>query len=64
MCALGAKEQAFVSKALEQLKLSARGYHRLLKVARTIADMDKHEDVKLHHIQQALSFKQPLHLPK
>ncbi len=64
VCELGDAEQSFLSQAMNQLKLSARGYHRLLKVARTIADMNHSQVVNLQHLQQALSFKQPLQLPK
>ncbi|HRD70487.1 MAG TPA: YifB family Mg chelatase-like AAA ATPase [Legionella sp.] len=64
VCELGAAEQNFLSQAMTKLKLSARGYHRLLKVARTIADMSHHERVCLPHLQQALSFKQTLQSPK
>ncbi|MDP3270126.1 MAG: YifB family Mg chelatase-like AAA ATPase [Legionella sp.] len=64
VCELGEAEQNFLSQAMTKLKLSARGYHRLLKVARTIADMNHHERVCLPHLQQALSFKQTLQSPK
>ena len=64
VCQLDTNEQHFISQALSRLKLSARGFHRLLKVARTIADMGESEKVCLPHLQQALSFKQGLQLPK
>ena len=64
MCNLGSKEQAFLHQALERLKLSARAYHRLLKVARTIADTRQEKNVELAALQQALAFKQTLQGPK
>ncbi|MCL9685426.1 YifB family Mg chelatase-like AAA ATPase [Legionella maioricensis] len=64
VCELGSAEQDFLSQAMNKLKLSARGYHRLLKVARTIADMNNSPIVSLSHLQQALSFKQTLQSPK
>ncbi len=64
VCALGSSEQAFLSQALNRLKLSARGFHRLLKVARTIADMHNTKNVELPDLQQALSFKQTLQMPR
>ena len=64
VCAIGDKEQAFLHLALERLKLSARAYHRLLKVARTIADTQEEEKVTLLALQQALAFKQTLQAPK
>lgn len=57
VCQLSTKEHHFLGQAMTQLKLSARGYHRLLKVARTIADMDESTEVNLNHLQLALSFK-------
>lgn len=64
VCNLGEKEQAFLSQVMSRLKLSARGYHRLLKVARTIADMHQEEYVNVQTLQHALSFKQTLQAPK
>ncbi|MFT4059005.1 MAG: YifB family Mg chelatase-like AAA ATPase [Legionella sp.] len=64
VCNLGVKEQEFLSLAMNQLKLSARGYHRLLKVARTIADVNKSIPVSLTHLQQALSLRHTLQIPK
>ena len=64
VCALGAQAQEFLSLILQRLKLSARAFHRLLKVARTIADIDGELSVNLPHLQQALSFKQTLQAPK
>lgn len=64
VCALEHEEQGFLRQVIQQLKLSARGYHRLLKVARTIADREGEERVHLSALQQALTFKQTLTLPK
>lgn len=57
VCGLGEEEEKFLSQVLTNLKLSGRGYHRLLKVARTIADLNSNAKVKLTDLQQALSFK-------
>ncbi|MBA2652776.1 MAG: YifB family Mg chelatase-like AAA ATPase [Tatlockia sp.] len=64
VCTLGEDEQTFLGQAMERLKLSARSYHRLLKVARTIADMNDSDRVDIRFLQQALSFKQTLQAPK
>lgn len=48
---------ALLAKAAESLALSARAYHRTLKVARTIADLDGSETVRRIHIAEALSLK-------
>ena len=63
VCALGEEELAFLRQALSRLKLSARAFHRLLKVARTIADMRHADKTQLADLQQALSFKQTLQTP-
>lgn len=49
--------QALLTKAVETLKLSARGYHRVLRVARTLADLEAAGQVKRPHIAEALSYR-------
>lgn len=63
VCRLGPAEREFLTQTLNHLKLSARGFHRLLKVARTIADRSFQERVTIIDLQQALSFKQVLKIP-
>lgn len=63
VCNLKEKEQTFLNQVMSRLKLSGRGYQRLLKVARTIADMRQETDVNISALQQALSFKQTLQAP-
>ena len=46
--------------AAEKLMLSARGYHRIMRVARTIADLGQSETVREIHVAEALSFRKPL----
>lgn len=43
-----------------KLNLSPRGYHRLIKVARTIADLDNKESIETTHILEALQYRVPL----
>lgn len=64
LCELKQDEQDFLNSVLVKLKLSARGYHRLLKVARTIADIKESSLVTVIHLQQALSFKQSFKTPR
>ena len=49
--------RAILSDALDKFKLSARGYHRILRVARTCADMDGSETVGQVHVAEAISFR-------
>ncbi len=58
--ALGQEEKQYMARAMEKLKLSARSYHRLLKVARTLADLAEEPKVFIPHLQQALAFRQDI----
>ncbi|AXI48147.1 AAA family ATPase [Sulfitobacter sp. SK012] len=52
-----AEGRDILSRAAERFHLSARGYHRVLRVARTIADLDGSEEVRRPHIAEAVSFR-------
>ena len=56
-CELGYKEESLLKEAFKVLGLSARAYHRILKCARTIADMDKSEDIKCRHLSEAIGYR-------
>ena len=49
--------KALLSRVAERFGLSARGYHRVLRVARTIADLDHSSDVRSPHVAEAVSFR-------
>ncbi len=57
MVPLGKQEQEFMDRVYEKLHLSLRSYHRILKVACTIADLDASEKIGLKHIQEALCYR-------
>lgn len=46
-----------LNRAAEKFHLTARGYHRILRVARTIADLEGKESVERHHLAEAISFR-------
>lgn len=46
-----------LTRAADRFGLTARGYHRVLRVARTIADLDQSEPVLRHHVAEAISFR-------
>ncbi|MBK1440528.1 YifB family Mg chelatase-like AAA ATPase [Parapedobacter sp. ISTM3] len=56
-CLLHSTGQALLKTAMERLNLSARAYDRILKVARTIADMDRSTDIKTEHLAEAIQFR-------
>lgn len=51
------RAEGFILAVLENLKFSARAYHRILRVSRTIADLEKSEQVKQSHLAEALSYR-------
>jgi magnesium chelatase family protein len=56
-CRLGESEEKLMKKAFTSLNLSSRAYHRILKLARTIADLDASEDIKTPHIAEAVQYR-------
>lgn len=54
---LSTDNQAFLTKALDSLGLSMRAYHRTLKVARTIADLEASTNIEKSHLAEALSYR-------
>jgi len=56
-CALDDVGKALMQSAMNQLQLSARGYHRVLKLARTIADLAGSENIGPSHLAEALQYR-------
>jgi magnesium chelatase family protein len=52
-----AQGQKLLRDAAETMRLSARGYHRVLRVARTLADLDGAEEIGRLHLAEALSYR-------
>lgn len=56
-CILEPKAQEFLEKAAEKFSFSARAIHKILKVARTIADLEQSEIILKHHITEAIQYR-------
>jgi magnesium chelatase family protein len=56
-CTLGDAERTLLERALEKLSLSARAYHRVLRVARTIADLAGSERIAREHLAEAVQYR-------
>lgn len=56
-CYLGEAEKKIMEEVFEKMELTARSYHRILKVARTIADLDEKDNITSAHIMEALCFR-------
>ncbi len=57
LCKISTAGQTLLKKAMEKLGLSARAYDRILKVARTIADLAGSADIQLEHLAEAIHFR-------
>jgi magnesium chelatase family protein len=56
-CRLGSDSMKFLEKAVEKLGLSARAYHRILKIARTIADLAGEQEIQSAHVAEAIQYR-------
>ncbi|WP_299485575.1 YifB family Mg chelatase-like AAA ATPase [uncultured Allomuricauda sp.] len=56
-CALDERSMDLLKKAMERLNLSARAYDRILKLARTIADLEKTEKIATPHVSEAIQYR-------
>ena len=56
-CPLSAAARRLLDAAMERLQLSARAYDRIIKVARTIADLAGVEDIEPQHISEAIGYR-------
>ena len=56
-CVLVDHDRNLLEQAINKLGLSARAYHRILKVARTIADLDNSDVIRTPHLSEAISYR-------
>lgn len=56
-CKIDNASAELLETAIDKFGLSARAYHRILKIARTIADLDDSPDVKVDHISEAVQYR-------
>lgn len=56
-CTLDEPSQSMLKQAFKKLNLSARAYTRILKVARTIADLDNQKNIQLNHLAEAIQYR-------
>jgi len=56
-CKLSEEQQAFMKAAVVKMYLSARSYHRILKLARTIADLEGQKNIEINHLAEALQYR-------
>lgn len=59
-CILDDEGEKYLQQALLHLRCSARAYHRILKVARTIADLDASNTININHLAEALSYRKKI----
>lgn len=56
-CAIDEAGRNLMRAAMQQMNLSARAYHRILKLGRTIADLAGEEKIQVHHLAEALQYR-------
>ncbi len=57
-CRLRAAQAKLLADAIDKLRLSARSYHKLLRIARTLADLEAADDLEEKHVAEAISYRQ------
>ena len=56
-CVLGEKEKKFMQQIYDRLSLTVRTYHKVLKTARTIADLEGEEWIQINHLREAVAYR-------
>jgi magnesium chelatase family protein len=57
VCRISETSKLLLDKAMEKLSLSARAYDRILKVSRTIADLEGVKDIEMQHVAEAIQYR-------
>ncbi len=57
VCALRGDAEALFSRAIERMALSGRGHDRVLRVARTVADLSGEREIAVEHLAEALNYR-------
>lgn len=56
-CVLGKKEQKYMESIYKKMNLTARTYHKILRVARTIADLEQEKTISISHLNEAICYR-------
>lgn len=56
-CKLNEKQQKHIKQIYQSMELSARGYYKILKTARTVADLEDSEEIQMHHLNEAICYR-------
>ena len=59
-CALSEDSRVLLRKAVEKFHLSTRAYFKVIKVSRTIADLEESEEIKQEHVAEALQYRRKM----
>ncbi|OIP23629.1 magnesium chelatase [bacterium CG_4_10_14_0_2_um_filter_33_32] len=57
-CIVDSDTESILKQAVDNLSISVRGYHKILKLARTIADLENEDNIKQYHVTEAIQYRQ------